>query len=192
VLRFQTFGPLPTHRNRRQVPNTGGRFFFDEEDILRFQTPQSLLNDACINGTAALLQQMWTHPGEYHESDSRRCAIFSTFDLHMARYNCPISETWRRTSHLEYWRKDIWLLPIHRLRPAGHWVLAVILISSRKIYLFDSLAAVAPWRHEIGVSNDSFSFQHRINAFFLSGDYASHHAARSRVQQRGPSTASHY
>jgi hypothetical protein len=153
ALRFQTLGPLPTHHNRRQVPNAKkNHFLFDEEDILRFETSQSLLNDVCINSTAALLQHIWSRPGEYHEVDSRRCAIFSTFDLHMARYNCPLSDIWRRTCHLEFWRKDIWLLPIHRPRPAGHWVLAIILVSSGKIFLYDSLAELAPWKHEIRVS----------------------------------------
>ena len=156
ALRFQTFKPLPTHRNRRRVPNVGDRFFFEEEDIVRFENPQTPLNDACINSAAALLQQMWIGPGEYHANDSERCAIFSTFDLHMARYNCPLSDTWRRTSYLEYWHKNVWLLPIHRARPAGHWVLAVILVFSRKIYLFDSFADVVPWRHEIGVSSACF------------------------------------
>lgn len=110
----------------------------------------------------------------------------------MARYNCSLSETWRRTAHLEYWRKDVWLLPIHRLRPARHWVLAVIVIPSRKILLFDSFAAVAPWRHEIGVSQKIFILKCRIDALVLSGDYASHHAARSRVEQGGPSLACRY
>ena len=159
ALHFQTFGPLPTHCNRRRVPNTKkDRFLFDEEDIRHFETPPSLLNDVCINSTAALLQHTWSCPGEYHEVDSRHCAIFSTFDLHMARYNCPLSEIWRRTSHLEFWHKDIWLLPIHRPRPAGHWVLAVILVSSGKIFLYDSFAEPAPWKHEIGVRHSYSQF----------------------------------
>ncbi|EDR03522.1 uncharacterized protein LACBIDRAFT_331574 [Laccaria bicolor S238N-H82] len=125
------------------------RFVFDEEDILRFETPRALLNDVCINSTATLFQHTWSRPSEYHEMDSRRCAIFSTFNLHMVHYNCPLSDIWHRTSHLEFWHKDIWLLPIHRPCPAGHWVLAVILVSSGKIFLFDSFTELAPWKHEI-------------------------------------------
>ena len=128
-------------------------YVFDAEDIVCLETPGSHLNDVCINSTAALLQHVWSRPSEFHEADSKRCAIFSTFDLHMARYNCPLSEIWRRTRHLEFWRKDVWLLPIHRSRPTGHWVLAVILVSTGTIFLFDSLADMAPWKREIGVSD---------------------------------------
>ena len=86
-------------------------YVFDAEDIVRLETPGSHLNDVCINSTAALLQHVWSRPSEFHEADSKRCAIFSTFDLHMVRYNCPLSEIWRRTRHLEFWRKDVWRLP---------------------------------------------------------------------------------
>ncbi|EDR02583.1 uncharacterized protein LACBIDRAFT_308183 [Laccaria bicolor S238N-H82] len=99
---------------------------------------------------AALLQHWWSHPSDIHEADSQWCAIFSTFDLHMARYNCLDSEIWHQTRHLEFWRKDVWLLPIHQSCPTGHWVLAVILVSTGNILLFDSLADMAPWKWEIG------------------------------------------
>jgi len=145
----------------------------------------------CKHFKLRLGRHVFNLPGEYHESDGQWCAIFSTFDLHMVCYNCPLSETWCCTSHLEYWCKDIWLLPIHQPCPAGHWVLAVILIFSRKFLLFDSFAAVALWRHEIDVSKDSFLFKCCIN-LFLSGDYASHHMAHSCVQQAGSSSACYY
>lgn len=69
----------------------------------------------------------------------------------MVRYNATDSDLWRRTRRTEYWKKDVWILPIHRARGCEHWVMCVITLETREIFLFDSFAALSPWKHEIKV-----------------------------------------
>ena len=61
-------------------------------------------------------------------------------------------EIWRRVRDLEYWKKDIWILPVHRKRPTEHWVLCVILINSNELLLFDSFASECGWERDLKVS----------------------------------------
>ncbi|KAF9455606.1 hypothetical protein BDZ94DRAFT_1179675, partial [Collybia nuda] len=86
-----------------------------------------------------------TSPVSYYSS---RCALFSTFDLLMVRYNAGNDEIWRWTRKLEYWSKDIWILPIHRHNPK-HWVMCTIHLPLHELHLFDSFAARAPWKHKV-------------------------------------------
>ncbi|KAG2121677.1 hypothetical protein BD769DRAFT_1629375 [Suillus cothurnatus] len=48
------------------------------------------------------------------------------------------------TSH-----KDLWLLPIHRPSPVGHWVFCAVYMLTKKLHLFDSLADRQPWKNEV-------------------------------------------
>ena len=139
------------HHHRRSVPQRGGsqRFQYDPIDIDRLRSSTALLNDVCINSTAALLQQLWTQPGDISERHSSRCAIFSTFDLIMVRYNCPPKEVHRRTAKIQYWKKDIWILPIHRTSPTAHWVMCVIYTRSQELLFFDSLTDESNWQREM-------------------------------------------
>ena len=152
-LHFTAIGP-PNPRGLRKVPRLPGRtkiFDFDENDIARLEDSTAFLNDVCINSTASMLQQLWQRPSEIHEQNSQRCAIFSTFDLPAIRYNITQQDMWRRTKDLQYWNKDIWILPIHRKKPL-HWVLCIIVVNSRELLLFDSLGSKESWKHEIKVS----------------------------------------
>jgi Ulp1 family protease len=141
------------NHTRRLVPLTerGVRFEFYPTDIDRLRSSTAMLNDVCINSTAALLQRLWSRPGDVSEDHSRRCAVFSTFDLLMARSEVPPRDMYRRTAKLDYWKKDIWILPIHRATPEKHWVMCVICIRSRELFLFDSLADSSPWKREISM-----------------------------------------
>jgi hypothetical protein len=120
---------------------------FDPRDISFLSSPTARLNDVCLNGCAILLHDayMSTHAAQ-------RTAILSTHDLPRIRYNAPDEILWRQTSWTRYWEKEVWILPIHRPVPVGHWVLCVIHRSSRKFYLFDSLAEERPWQHDIKAS----------------------------------------
>lgn len=108
-----------------------------------------LLNDGCMNGLPALLQEIFVAAPQYQDSASR-CAIFSTYDLHRIRYKAPDAELWRNTYRREYWTKDTWIIPIHR-RSECHWVLAVLYLQRREVHIFDSLAGKAAWRQDIQV-----------------------------------------
>ncbi|KIK01824.1 hypothetical protein K443DRAFT_122207 [Laccaria amethystina LaAM-08-1] len=46
----------------------------------------------------------------------------------------PPRDMYRRTAKLDYWKKDIWILPIHRATPEKHWVI---------------LADSSPWKREM-------------------------------------------
>ncbi|KAG1892711.1 hypothetical protein F4604DRAFT_1565355 [Suillus subluteus] len=68
------------------------------------------------------------------------CAILSTHDLPRIRYNASDEILWRNTSWTLFWEKDVWILPIHRPSPVGHWVFCMIYIQTKQLHLFDSLA----------------------------------------------------
>ena len=111
------------------------------------------LNDVTINAGALLLQRLLSHSRFPLSEQPRSCAIFSTFDIHLARYNRPTEEVWRRTKQVKYWQKSIWLFPIHRHEPTQHWVLCIVYPQYRHVLLFDSLASDLPeWQTDIQVS----------------------------------------
>lgn len=112
-----------------------------------------LLNDVCINAGAASLQKLFSRVGTRSQKSSERCTIFSTFNLLSIKNKSTVDQIWRQTRRITYWKKDIWILPIHRKKPSPHWVLAVIYISSRKILLFDSFSSRSPWKRELKASS---------------------------------------
>jgi len=154
-LQFQALGPIHFEGRCQQVPSIPGQkttFQFEPQDIVCFQSPTAQLNNICINSTAALLQYIWNNTASIHEGNSAHCAIFSTFDLYMIQYNLSWSETWHRVWDLEYWKKDVWILPIHQKHPAEHWVLCIILVNSHELLLFNSFASRSSWDKDVKVS----------------------------------------
>ncbi|KAG2104683.1 uncharacterized protein F5147DRAFT_746521 [Suillus discolor] len=80
-------------------------------DISFLGSPTARLNDVCINGCAILL-----HDAHMSTPVAQHIAILSTHNL------------------------PLWILPIHRPAPVGHWVLCIIYRSSKEFHLFDSFA----------------------------------------------------
>jgi Ulp1 protease family, C-terminal catalytic domain len=119
---------------------------FDPPDLHRFHS-EKMLNDVCINGGAALLQDYFALIDDT-AAYSRRCAILSTHELPRVRYQALDNDLWRNIRRTIYWEKDVWILPIHRPR-ALHWVLGVIYVRENRILLFDSFAEEKPWRADI-------------------------------------------
>ncbi|KIK18058.1 hypothetical protein PISMIDRAFT_45449, partial [Pisolithus microcarpus 441] len=78
-------------------------------------------------------------------------AILSTHDLPCICFNAEDNTLWCNLSWTRFWEKSIWILPIHRSLPVGHWVLCTIDFHSRQLFLFDSLAEQKPWRNDIKV-----------------------------------------
>jgi hypothetical protein len=124
---------------------------FSPKELEIMGSSVSRLNDDCINGISKLLQYIFSEPTNPYTTSSSRCALFSTHDLLMVRYSASNEEIWRRTHGTEFWRKDIWILPIHRRFPAEHWVMAIICPHSREIFCFDSFAETHPWKRELKV-----------------------------------------
>lgn len=140
---------LTTSGGERYQRRRFGSFIFDEKELSVFDTPNALLNDICLNGSAAILQDLFVrHPDK--GSLAACCAIFSTYDLNKIRYNASDAELWRNTHRTEFWSKDIWVVPIHR-RLQCHWVLAIIYLQRREVHLFDSFALTSSWMQDVKV-----------------------------------------
>lgn len=110
---------------------------------------KGLLNDVCINGSAALLQHFFSSMADYSVA-ATQCAIFSTHDMSRVQYKVSDPDLWRSIKSTTYWTKDIWILPIHRPHDR-HWVLAVIYLQSQEVHLFDSFVGQRQWQIDIEV-----------------------------------------
>ena len=119
---------------------------FLPSDTSILASPQACLNNACINGCAALLYSAFLPA-------VASCAVLSTHDLPCICYNGNDETLWRNVSWTRFWEKPIWVLPIHCSLPMGHWVLCAIYFPSRQLLLFDSLAEQQPWRKDVKVSH---------------------------------------
>ncbi|KAG1859382.1 hypothetical protein DFJ58DRAFT_840241 [Suillus subalutaceus] len=119
------------------------RLEFDPKEIGILSSPTACLNDTCINNCTILL---WC---SQLNTSAARCAILSTHDLPRIRYNAPDDNIWRHTMWIRYWEKDIWVLPIHRPSGIGHWVMCVIQLSTKELYLFDSMGDRTPWQSDV-------------------------------------------
>ncbi|KAF8425356.1 hypothetical protein L210DRAFT_3653217 [Boletus edulis BED1] len=129
---------------RTRPPKDGfSRLIFEVRDIEILQSPTACLNDTCINGCIPLLFSS-IQPANIHQF-----AIFSTHDLIRIRYNADDDCLWRATKHTSFWFKDIWIIPIHRADPAGHWVLCIAHLRRQELLLFDSLGERHGWRANV-------------------------------------------
>lgn len=151
-LHFSTSESFESLSLSRYFPHLHGRFIFTSREFAMLNSPTGRLNDVCINGIGALLQQQFSEPTRKTSSSSQNCTLFSTFDLSMMQYKAGDAEVWRRTKQTEYWARDIWILPIHRAQ-TEHWTMSTIIPSTGHIYLFDSFGQHHPWKSEIQVCN---------------------------------------
>ncbi|KAF9231589.1 hypothetical protein BU15DRAFT_90869 [Melanogaster broomeanus] len=101
------------------------------------------INDVCINNCIPLLFSSPSPP------EAHRFAVFSTHDLTRIRYNAPDEVLWKASEQTMFWSKDVWIIPIHRPSPVGHWVLCVAHFSRKELLLFDSLSEMKPWRADV-------------------------------------------
>jgi hypothetical protein len=139
-----------------------GRILFEPKDLHIMESPHKRLNDICLNGISATLHTFFSKSTNPSSLSSRRCALFTTHDLPMVRYNASDADIWQRFRRSEYWCHDLWILPIHRTRPSLHWVLCVIYPHSRQLLLFDSFSDHLPWKYEIKVRLNIGSVHHPI------------------------------
>ncbi|KAG6849270.1 hypothetical protein H0H93_009877 [Arthromyces matolae] len=148
-LNFQTSTDFVPPNLRRYLSFKGTRILFDASDVAIMKSPTRMLNDTCINGLASLLQYQLSDPSHINSRIAAQGAIFSTFDLPLLQTPVADIDLWRRVHKTEYWAKRYWILPIHRPAPALHWVVCCILLESRRILLFDSLATKEAWVSEL-------------------------------------------
>lgn len=140
--------PAPSYCPRFLINLSGKRVFFNTNDLNIMSSPKALLNDTCLNGITEYMCSILSHPLNPASLSSSRCALFSTFHILLECYHATNIDVWRRVRHTEYWLKDVWILPLHRSYPAGHWVLCTIFPHKQKLFLFDSFANKYPWKRE--------------------------------------------
>lgn len=119
---------------------------------MRLSGISARLNDECINGLASHIQTELA--GSLDQSvayAARRCALLSSHAMLYVRCHLTDLPLWRLTHRTNFWEKDVWILPIHRL-VEEHWVLAVILPHHRRVFLFDSFSNSRRWERDIPVS----------------------------------------
>ena len=123
-------GPIPAESS--SIPEESCGFLRNPADSCGFLR---IPVDSCRNGRGTVKYwQLWTQPGDISEQHSHRCAVFSTFNLIMVRYNCSPKEIYCCTAKIQYWKRDIWILLIHCTIPAAHWVMCVIYTHSQEIF----------------------------------------------------------
>ena len=147
---------IPRHHHdryfcRKRYDGKLTRVLFGSRELEIMRSLDARLNDDCINGIAHLFQYIFSLSTDATSAATHRCALFSTHDLLMVRYNASDEELWRRTHASQFWLKDVWIIPIHRRYPVEHWVLAYVRPYMRQIFYFDSFAETAPWKRETQV-----------------------------------------
>lgn len=104
----------------------------------------------CINDGAALLLS------HLNPTQSEKIAIIST----LALSTLDDGALWRLLRRSAFWRKNMWLVPIHRMAPYEHWVLGIVDFTHQEIKYFDSLADKSLWKEDVQVR--SKYLHHRI------------------------------
>ncbi|KAJ7830384.1 hypothetical protein B0H13DRAFT_2433725 [Mycena leptocephala] len=138
-------------RVRRQLPvhpsgARGGTLEMDDLDSLT--NPRGRLTGSCLNAVAGTLGAFFSRPDSPCRLEAANCAVLSTVDLHRIRFNFSDTEVWRFLKPTMFWEKTTWLLPIHR-RAEEHWVLAVIPVYQRRVFIFDSITSKSGWRGDL-------------------------------------------
>jgi len=128
-------------RERDQAQYNHHRLTFSPSDIACLTDPHGWLNDLCINQCASLLYRHCQSPAKLH------CALFSSFAVNLARQdNSTEDQIWRHVSHVEFWLRHVWIIPIHF---QNHWLLCVADIQQQELLCFDSFGDAAPWETSV-------------------------------------------
>ena len=143
--------PPPNMPERADVPRTicatslhSRDIFFSPEDLNRLLQPYAWLNDVCINGGSQAILR-------YFGSSGALCdpALFSTWVIatHLLGDDDAL---WRHSRvAAEFWKKDIWLIPIHR--DGNHWTLAIVYWRKKRIAYFDSFSSKRAFETDVKV-----------------------------------------
>ncbi|KIL60922.1 hypothetical protein M378DRAFT_1061934 [Amanita muscaria Koide BX008] len=133
TLMLSTVPTMDDMNRTRVVKRSDGRIgvVFETDDINRIAKPRQWLSSSSINGCATLFQAIFSSQKDH--------AIFSTYSLVHIRNNVNDEVLWRNTQGTRFWKRPIWVLPIHR-ENQSHWVLAIVQVTDRLISVFDSFA----------------------------------------------------
>ncbi|KAJ7850971.1 hypothetical protein B0H13DRAFT_2360391 [Mycena leptocephala] len=117
-------------------------------DMAPFLLPTGRLTGFGLNGVATSLHALFTSAFSPTKVSASQCAVFGTYDLPCVRYKGSDPDLWRRVAPTQYWEKPVWLIPIHRA-VEEHWVLVVVVVPTRELFFFDSLASRGGWRQDL-------------------------------------------
>ncbi|KAG9309404.1 hypothetical protein JVU11DRAFT_10653 [Chiua virens] len=96
---------------------------FESLDISQLSLSIACLNDVCINGCIPLLFSALMIPVNHNFT------VFSTHHLTHIQYHTSNHILWKSTAKMNFWKKDIWIIPIHRPL-VSHWVLCITCLSN--------------------------------------------------------------
>jgi hypothetical protein len=119
-------------------------------DMAPFLLPTGRLTGFGLNGVATSLHALFTSAFSPTKVSASQCAVFGTYDLPCVRYKGSDPDLWCRVAPTQYWEKPVWLIPIHRA-VEEHWVLVVVVVLTRELFFFDSLASRGGWRQDLRV-----------------------------------------
>jgi hypothetical protein len=119
-------------------------------DLAPFLRHNGRLNGFGLNGVAASVHTLSSGDFSPTKATANQCAVFSTYDLPCVRYKGSDPDLWRLVSPTQYWEKPLWLIPIHRPQ-LEHWVLVVVVVPTRELFFFDSMASRRGWRKDLHV-----------------------------------------
>ncbi|CAK5281201.1 unnamed protein product [Mycena citricolor] len=94
------------------------------DDMDRVLQKTGRLNNFALNGLAKSLFGIFAEPHSPFSNQVLQCALFSTYDLARVQTQASDQDLWRSTAQTIYWRKRLWVVPIHR-PSQEHWVLAM-------------------------------------------------------------------
>jgi Ulp1 family protease len=103
---------------------------------MRALSGSHMLNDEAINGCSAILA-FWL------KSQPHSFAYFSSYEFARWQQNGR-SRTWNFTRHLQYWNRNVWIIPVHDSVHL-HWTVATVYPALRRIDYFDSLSDEAEY-----------------------------------------------
>jgi Ulp1 family protease len=152
--------PCPPYLERSIACNIRGitsRITVSAEAQRRLHNRKAWLNDEAINSIAQLIQ--CTLLRQRFFSNSHNCAIFGSHIFTLASHNSDIKTVHRNSRETIYWKRRIWIFPIHR-PAAHHWVLAFVVHRRRTIFVYDSLGMYSPevWQDDLRVCPDAVNF----------------------------------
>ena len=135
----------------------------------RLNNPKAWLNDDAINSIAQLIQFSLLHQDFF--TNSKNCAIFGSHIFTLAAHNAKIKTIHRNCHHTIYWKRRLWIFPIHR-PAAHHWVLAIVVPRRRTIFVYDSLGMYGQdsWGDDLRVCHYALFFTSESHIECLSTD----------------------
>ncbi|KAI1784417.1 hypothetical protein LXA43DRAFT_1066776 [Ganoderma leucocontextum] len=125
---------------------------FPSAALGRLHEANAWLDDDCINiGTQVIMRHLGSAAARGDP------VIFSSFVL-PKHHKGGDEGLWRLCkSSLEFWKKDIWIFPIHS--NGNHWALAIVYWRKRRIAYFDSLHSKVAFETHV---KDVFTLIHRL------------------------------